>query len=515
MSLLHILTGCAESPKRVDAYPFRKSNFAWPYLSICAALATGEALGFASSPANAWWPLVLTMLILWSLIGFGWEIPRWHYGAIFLLGFTLSLYCESCRARIFNQCDYSSSPLAEDFTIDGRVKSTRKYLSFDSRIEGVDVRVMIRKPQADTNGVVTCGSIVLSDIADVPSVGDLWHCSGWLERKARGERRRRTLWVCGRGSSAACVREASPDSLEARLQRLRERLSENIGYGLFHDPQAADLDRAMILGLRADLPRETRQMFADAGTVHVFAISGLHVGVIAWLLVYLLMSVFCFPLRWVALPLAPLLCFYVMMIDAPPSAVRAVTMSVVYFAAPLFFRRSDSLVAWSITFMIFHILNPAMLMNVGSLLSFTVMLGILLYVRWAEVFKREWLLTWGVSIAAWLSGLAIAAHVFERFTFGGLLANLVVIPLASLAVVMGFLGSTTGFIWPWLSSHFNNAAALLIQAMSGISWLVTEIPYANLVVAPWPLWMCFAWYAVLVMIFWLIRSVYIHHRQMF
>ena len=509
MSLMSFLTGCGEEYHRKDAYPFRRTDFALPYMLVCALLATGELLGFASARASAWWPFALFLLVSAVLIGYAWSILRWPYLAVLLTGFFLALYSESRRARVFDHCDYTSSPLEGEFLVEGRTKATKKYLSFDSSVDGVDIRVMIRRrlQEAETNLAVQCEQAV------IPSVGDVWHCAGWLERKARGERKRRRLWVCGRGSVAKRTSSASESSLDNWLRRLREALSYNIGYGLSHDRIAADLDRAIVLGERTSLPPETLQMFADAGTVHVFAISGLHVGIIARMLVCLLMSVFFFPLRWVAIPLTVILCGYVMMIEAPPSAVRAAVMSVVYYSAPMFFRRSDSLVSWSVTFVIFHVLNPEMLLKVGSLMSFSVMLGILLYLRWAEAFRSDFLTAHGVTVAAWLSGVAIAARVFERVTIGGLFANFVMIPMALFTVVLGILGSAAGFVSPWLASHFNNAAALLIDAMAGISWMTVRIPYSNLVVQPWPLWMCAAWYAALIMTFWLIRSVYLHRKQ--
>lgn len=502
MNILSVLTGCESGYKRTEAYPFRRVNFALPYLAVCAALALGEAAGFAAAPASAYWPFALFVLVIFSLIAYGNEIPYWHLPAVFLLGFTLALVSESCRSRVFDTCDYSSEPFTADFEVKGRVCCSGSFVSFNSDVDGVDMRIIIRREPAED-----------ADDREVPSIGETWRCSGWLERKARDERVRRTLWVSGPRSSAARIAEAQQSTFTARLQRLRRSLSANIGYGLSHNPMAADLDRAIILGERSSLSHATRRMFADAGTIHVFAISGLHVGIIAQMVVYLLMALFLFPLRWVVIPLIPILGSYVVMIDAPPSAVRAAVMSIAYYSAPLFYRRSDSLVAWAITFIVFHLLDPAMLFNVGSVMSFSVMLGILLFVRWAQAFKSDGLVSWGVSVAAWASGVAIAAHVFERLTIGGLVANVLMIPLALLSVVLGFLGAISGYISPWVASHFNNAAALLIDAMTGLSWAISRIPYANLAVEPWPLWMCAAWYAVIVMALWLIRSVYIHRKE--
>ena len=550
MKFIFHLIGCENKYRRVDAYPFRRTCFAWPYLLACAALALGEALGFACGAYSAFWPLALFSLVLLSLVGYGWELPHWPHLALFFLGLTLALFSESRRTLVFNQCDYSSAPFSADFKINGNLICSSNYTSFDSSVHGVPVRVIIRNPSCHSTPTSCnnpsaassccralvvpqpasscCRALVVSPCSNMladprtadgggeascPAIGEIWRCTGWLERKPRDERDRRTLWVSGRGTSAVRVAPSSISPINGFLSRLRSRLSAAAGIGLSHDPLAADLDRAIVLGERANLPRSTRRMFADAGTIHVFAISGLHVGVIAWMIVYFLMSLFFFPLRFVVLPLIPILGGYVLMIGAPPSAVRAAVMSVIYFAAPMFFRRPDSLVSWAITFLVFHILLPNSLYNVGSLLSFTVMLGILLYLRWAETFKSEKLAAYGVSPAAWAAGVGIAAHVFSRITPGGLLANIALIPLASFCVIFGALGAVTGLFSDFLASHFNNAAALLIQAMSAISWAVTQLPYANLEVAPWGFWSCAAWYSVLILTLYLIRSVYIHNKE--
>lgn len=501
MNLLSLLTGCAEVPKRNDDYPFRRTDFALPHLAVCAFLAAGEALGFAAAPASSWWPVAAISLLVVALVGFGWSVPRWPYVAVLLLGFALALRSESRRARVFDRCDYSSAPLSADFPVDGRVIDVGRYLGFDSSVDGVDVRVMIRRPDPGDGSSASGGAAV------VPKPGETWRCTGWLERRDRRDRRRRSLWVCGAACSAVRTEASPPSAVGSRLRRLRLALSRNLGYGLDHDPVAADLERAIVLGERTRLPSGIRRVFGDAGTVHVFAVSGLHVGVIAGMLVYALMIVCCFPLRWVAIPLAPILCGYVVMIGAPPSAVRAAVMSVIYYSAPLFLRRSDSLVAWALTFASFHVVRPDLLTDVGSQLSFTVMLGILLYGRWAESFGSVRGLALGVSAAAWFAGVPITASVFERVTVGGLFVNMLMIPLASAAVVLGLLGALLGFASPWLAAHANNSAALLVEAMTGVSWVAARIPGANLVVEPWPWWKCVAWYAVVLLAFWLIRSV--------
>ena len=481
------MTAC----KRSDDYPFRRTYFAWPYLIACAALALGELLGFAMSGYSAAWPLMLFATVLSALIGYGWEIRHWPLVTLLLLGAALAMRTESLRARVFDAVEYSSSPFAAELHVD-RVLTG----AFDTMYNGVPMRVIIRGENPPR-----------------PAIGERWLCSGWLERRARVDRARRILWVSGRG---ACAEKRADDDSCAfikALRRFRSRLLVTAGYGLERNPAVAKLVKAIALGERSALSADQRRMFVDAGTVHVFAISGLHIGVIAWGIVYLLMIFTFFPLRWIALPMAPILGSYIYMIGMPPSALRAGVMAILYFSAPMFFRRPDGLVAWAITFLGFHLWNPALLFSVGSLMSFTVMLGILLFVRWAEAFKSETLVRFGVTSAAWAAGVGISAHVFARFTVGGLAANLLLVPIAGGCVVLGLLGAVIGLFSPWLGAHFNNACALLISAMSGVSGLVAGFPWSSFEIAPWSFWQYAAWYAVLVLTLYLIRSVYLHRKE--
>ncbi len=105
-------------------------------------------------------------------------------------------------------------------------------------------------------------------------------------------------------------------SLAARLRgRLDRRLDERLP-----EPEAA-IARALVLAEATTLSRDTRQAFVDAGIVHLLAISGLHVGLLAASLTWFLGLWDRRPRRW--LTAAALVSAYVALIGAPPAAVRA------------------------------------------------------------------------------------------------------------------------------------------------------------------------------------------------
>lgn len=279
---------------------------------------------------------------------------------------------------------------------------------------------------------------------------------------------------------------------------LRRAFSRQAAIGIELDAEACAVNRAILLGERWRLKPELRRAFVESGSIHVFAISGLHVMIVARTLMVLLMLAFV-PQRLAGAAALPPLWLYVYMIGAPPSAVRAAAMASLYLLAPVFWRRPDALRAWSLTFLAVHLADPRMVADVGCRLSFTVMLALILAVRPAERLGSLWAKALFFSFAAWAAGAPIAANAFGRFTPGGIVANLALLPAAALSVATGVVGALAGFVSETAAAHFNNLAALVTKAMTGVSRAVAGLGWANFEVENWGLGACAAWYASLLL----------------
>ena len=299
-------------------------------------------------------------------------------------------------------------------------------------------------------------------------------------------------------------RRAEPGSCPL-ARRFRRELSRRMGVGLDHAPDIADMNRAILLGERRGINPETRRDFVRSGTVHVFAISGLHVMVIAN--AFIVMAAFAaVPFRLRALAAAPALWGYVWLIGFPPSAVRAALMASIHFSAPLFWRRPNAAVSWAIAFMILHIRSPRLISDIGCQLSFAVMLAIVLAARRArglpEIRQRM-----AVAFSAWAAGVPIVAHAFGSFTPGGLAANLALVPAASVAVVSCVAGLALSWAGDTVLSHANNFAALVTSSMAHISGMVARCPGANFEISRWGIAECALWYAVFLSVPYVIRRI--------
>jgi ComEC/Rec2-related protein len=322
------------------------------WLSVCAALALGEAAASAYPCLAEAWPAVAAFTLLTALWGFGLQVPGWRLLCFFSLGAAVFLF---------------------------------------SSVE----------PERDFRG------------------------RPWMRRVSASRFSRDS----GRSGAAEAV---------------RREMSRRMGIGLEHSPESADVNRAILLGERSRLRPEVRRRFVESGTMHVFAISGLHVMVVAKFFCFLA-ALLAVPLRFRALAGVPLLWLYVWLIGFPPSAVRAALMASIYFSAPIFWRRPNALVAWSIAFLAIHVHSPALIRDVGCQLSFTVMLAIILAARFADGVSKagQHVL---VTLAAWASGVPIVACTFGVITPGGLLANFILVPAAGAAVISGLMGAMTSLV---------------------------------------------------------------------
>lgn len=281
----------------------------------------------------------------------------------------------------------------------------------------------------------------------------------------------------------------------AVADELKADLSRRIGLGLEHDREVFALNRAILLGERSRLPRRMKEVFVASGTMHVFAISGLHVVAVAGVMVALLWLLFV-PQRFTGALAIPFLWGYVYMIGCPPSAIRAVLMASICFFAPVFWRRPDLLRAWALTFLGVHLFRPLLITDVGNVLSFTVMLAIALVTEGGRRLGRRVPFAL-MTVVAWASGVPIGAHVFGRVSPGGILANLFLMAAAECTVVAGALGVFVSFVSETVAAHFNNLSALCTRAMVGISEGVSRLPFSNFEVPRWTLLQCAEWYAVL------------------
>lgn len=260
---------------------------------------------------------------------------------------------------------------------------------------------------------------------------------------------------------------------------------------------------AMTLGWRTALSGEVSEPFMRSGTLHIFAISGLHIALIAGILIALL-RVVRVPRAGCGLILIPLLWAYTAATGWQSSAVRATLMMTIIIGGWALRRPTDLLNSLAAAAFLILLWAPEQLFQASFQLSFCVVLSIALLVpplerwrdrllaldpllvpealpRWQQIVRalaRTGLTTLATSLAAWLGSLPLAAYYFHLFTPVALVANVVIVPLSSLALAAALGSLLCGAWWPWASELFNHAAWATMKTMAGVSEWSAALPGA-------------------------------------
>lgn len=231
-------------------------------------------------------------------------------------------------------------------------------------------------------------------------------------------------------------------------QRLQHACVQSL-YGIGLSDENAVLLAAVIWGYKNDIPETARECFSAAGLSHMLAVSGLHTGIIAfvlWLLFYPLRATPLRGLRGIATII--LLWVYAFVTGLSPSVTRACIMATFIGVAQILNRRNSTLNALcgSATFIL--AIAPQQLFDIGFQLSYAAVTGIVLLAPYIDVARRmecrHVLLSWvsgllAVSVAAQAATAILAAFYFHYIPIWGLLANIVLVPLLPLPIVAALL----------------------------------------------------------------------------
>ncbi|MDR0390331.1 MAG: ComEC/Rec2 family competence protein [Planctomycetaceae bacterium] len=148
---------------------------------------------------------------------------------------------------------------------------------------------------------------------------------------------------------------------------IRHAANKNLSTAM--SPEMATLASAMLLGLREGVDEQTRQNLIDTGTMHILAISGLHVAVVAICFKFLFV-IFGLSNRITAVVMVLIIVQYLLLTNMAPPAIRATALITVISIAEFTGRRAYGINSFCATAIFTLILNPTELFQFGAQLSY-------------------------------------------------------------------------------------------------------------------------------------------------
>jgi competence protein ComEC len=249
------------------------------------------------------------------------------------------------------------------------------------------------------------------------------------------------------------------------------------------------LARALLIADTRSLDPAVRDRYAAAGLVHMLSISGLHVAIIA-LAVELLCRAARLPPRAASITTLVLVAGYVMVIGAPPPAVRSAVMLGVSAMSRLAQRNTSPWASLAIGAGV-PLLIPRTVLDLGWQLSVLGMAGLIasgaLARRWIGRRTGEWrgkiVAAMLASIVASLVSAPLVAWHFGRLSLIAPAANLVASPIVAILQPMLFVALVFTPV-PAVERFVADAASPLLWMLDGVASIASRMPYASLDVAP-------------------------------
>jgi ComEC/Rec2-related protein len=342
-----------------------------------------------------------------------------------------------------------------------------------------------------------------------PRYGDRWTIEGVVSRPSPPRNPGQfdaASWLARQGiflelrsrhENAAKLRARDQGSpIKKAALSTREWILRTLGLGLEGDEGIRAVMAGITIGARDDDAETFSDSFRQTGTLHLFAVSGLHVGMFG-LLLWLVLRPLGLSRRQAILVIIPMLFFYSLVTGAKPSSLRAATMISIAMGGFLLDRTvapGNSLAAAALVLLGY---DTNQLFQPGFQLSFCVVSSIILLgppldqwlgarlrpdpfiprklytpdQRWRAYAGRNAAAALSISAASWLGSLPLTIAFFHLVPVLAIPVNMLAVPLAFAILSVSMLSLTGGLFSSWLAAVFNQTNWALTSLLVGfVQW---------------------------------------------
>ena len=385
-----------------------------------------------------------------------------------------------------------------------------------------EISVLIEQAQNQRSGKGWTGMGMITDKGDyfrrrvalqvqgiAPAKGTELKLSGALSavpKKPRGF----DAWIASQGATLKLgpakvlgVLE-EPSRFSKWCWRINQYLEKWLRALPWEDEDGGAMLAATMLGRTSLLPEEAKKAYAETGTLHLFAISGLHIAGMAAALLWIIRRT-PLPEKPIGLCILVLLWIYVQVTGASPSSLRAWIMAFFLWAGQSQERATPILQSLALACATTLLLQPEASSDPGFLLSYLAVLSIILVgapaaeklnglslvekltprgtlsVKQRLIIRSKHFLCSGfcISFAATIAGTPLTLAYFNTASWGGIFANIILVPLSEIPLILGLASLSLSFsesLWP-IAQHLNGLATLVLQWMTSIADALTLLPH--------------------------------------
>ena len=279
--------------------------------------------------------------------------------------------------------------------------------------------------------------------------------------------------------------------LKNALFSIKEKFLEKVNFAI---PQPENLFMGgLILGEKASFDQAMTQSFINTGTIHIVALSGYNVTIVAeWI-----MKLFAFlPKNFgIGAGIFAIL-FFILMTGASSTAIRAGIMATLALFARATGRNYDIARALILAGVVMIVFNPLLLAyDVSFQLSFMATVAVIFlspkiekYFLWVtKRFQLRDIIS--VTTAAYIFVLPFILYKMGNLSFVALPANILILPFIPFTMILGFVTGFAGLLWYVLAVPVGYASYIFLHYELGVISFLSHLPFAALYMPNFPLFL--------------------------
>lgn len=332
-----------------------------------------------------------------------------------------------------------------------------------------------------TRTMLRCSITGLADSL-LPAPGEIWQFSGKLAsiRNSGNPGMPDYRAIMGRKNCWYRFYISSPGSIKAEQKLSSTRIREVVSEPWQGEERELNLLKAVCLGDRTTLSDDLQESYTTAGGMHLLAVSGLHVGLIWWVLQQLTgwLNLIFRKGKAQSLLVVGILWFYAFVTGFSSSVCRAVTMFSFFSVSRMRGEGKQTLNVILASAFLLLLINPSRMLDVGFQLSYTAITGIVILhpliagiLRVKQGFLRRLWEAVTVSFAAQLATSPLVIHYFQQIPVYAVITSLIAIPLLSILIfifvcsvpfmVAGILEGASSFLMILVARIMNHSVEFL------------------------------------------------------
>ncbi|MFP4621011.1 MAG: ComEC/Rec2 family competence protein [Bacteroidales bacterium] len=280
--------------------------------------------------------------------------------------------------------------------------------------------------------------------------------------------------------------DASSFSIIALSNRLRLKLLNQLKNSGTGDEEYA-IASALLLGYKDLLTPEIKHRFSSSGAMHILAVSGLHVGIIYFILHYILLFLerYRYGKTTKILLILMMLIGYAFLTGLSPSVSRATLMFSVIAIGQVMRRYTSVYNSLAFSAFVLLIINPLLIFSISFQLSYLAVYSIVFFqpriyklIELPLIPDKLW--QWfTVALAAQIGTAPIVIHHFNLFSNFFWLTNFIAIPAAAIIIFTGMLCLIVVPVSPFLTQLIGGVLSFVLSLLNQSTAFIEELPYST------------------------------------